>query len=122
MISIKKNFQKTPFHLVDPSLWPFIAASGAFFLTFGTVLFMHHVNLGNQLAFLGLFIIILSMFGWWQNIIFETYNEGNHTAAVQLGLRFGMLLFIISEVMFFFGFFWAFFHASLSPSIEIGAV
>jgi heme/copper-type cytochrome/quinol oxidase subunit 3 len=83
---------------------------------------MHHVNLGNQLAFLGLFIIILSMFGWWQNIIFETYNEGNHTAAVQLGLRFGMLLFIISEVMFFFGFFWAFFHASLSPSIEIGAV
>jgi cytochrome c oxidase subunit 3 len=48
--------------------------------------------------------------------------EGRHTGIVQLGLRYGTILFIISEVMFFFAFFWAFFAASLAPTIEIGTI
>ena len=59
---------------------------------------------------------------WWRDIIREATFEGHHTDAVQGSLRYGMLLFIVSEVMFFLAFFWAFFHSSLAPTVEIGAV
>lgn len=59
---------------------------------------------------------------WWRDIIREATFEGHHTGAVQGSLRYGMLLFIVSEVMFFLAFFWAFFHSSLAPTVEIGAV
>jgi cytochrome c oxidase subunit 3 len=59
---------------------------------------------------------------WWRDVIRESTFQGHHTLAVQVGLRYGMILFIVSEIMFFFAFFWAFFHSSLAPTIEIGAV
>lgn len=59
---------------------------------------------------------------WWRDVVREATFEGSHTSMVQQGLRYGILLFIVSEVLFFFAFFWAFFHASLSPAIEIGGV
>ena len=71
---------------------------------------------------LGLFCLIYSGFSWSFDIIDEATNSGYHTSAVRLGLRMGFLLFIISEIMLFFGFFWAFFHAALSPAIEIGGI
>jgi len=62
------------------------------------------------------------MFCWWRDVIREATYEGQHTMAVSSGLRMGMLLFIVSEVMFFFAFFWAFFHSSFNPSPAIGGV
>jgi len=62
------------------------------------------------------------MFCWWRDIIREGTFEGQHTSIVQIGLKMGMLLFIVSEVMFFFAFFWAFFHSSFNPSPAIGGV
>jgi cytochrome c oxidase subunit 3 len=62
------------------------------------------------------------MFVWWRDVVREATFEGHHTSFVQLGLRYGMILFIVSEVMFFVAFFWAFFHSSLAPTVEIGAV
>ena len=59
---------------------------------------------------------------WWRDVIREATFEERHTKAVQKGIRLGMLLFIISEIMFFFGFFWAFFHAALAPTVELGSV
>jgi cytochrome c oxidase subunit 3 len=67
-------------------------------------------------------MIIFMMFVWWRDIIREGTFEGQHTKRVQLGLRMGVLLFIVSEIMFFFGFFWAFFHSSFNPSHLIGGV
>lgn len=72
--------------------------------------------------FFGFFTIIYIMFVWWRDIIREGTYEGTHTHIVQLGLRMGMLLFIVSEIMFFFAFFWAFFAAALAPTIEIGNI
>jgi cytochrome c oxidase subunit 3 len=60
------------------------------------------------------------MYVWWRDIVREGTFEGQHTSVVQNGLRMGMILFIVSEIMFFFAFFWAFFHSSLSPIPEIG--
>ena len=70
----------------------------------------------------GLVSVLTCMFLWWRDIVRESTLEGAHTGIVQLGLRYGMLLFIVSEIMFFFAFFWAFFAAALAPVIEIGSI
>lgn len=114
--------QKHPFHLVDPSPWPLTTATGAFGFTAGMVMFMHGYNGGGFVILCGLLLLLSSMAFWWTDVTREGTFEGQHTSIVQLGLRFGMLLFIASEVMFFFAFFWAFFWASLSPVPEIGSV
>lgn len=110
------------YHLVDPSPWPLIAAIGALMLTTGTVLIMHRFFGGNQLILIGFFVILFVMFGWWRDVIRESTFEDQHSFAVQKGLKLGMILFIVSEIMFFFAFFWSFFHASLAPSYNVGGV
>jgi cytochrome c oxidase subunit 3 len=119
---IIKNNLKHPFHLVDPSPWPLISAIGSFFATFGGVMYMHFYQSGAFLLSIGILIILYVMFAWWRDIVREGTFEGQHTQAVQNGLRLGMILFIVSEIMFFFAFFWAFFHSSLSPVPEIGGI
>jgi len=114
--------QKHPFHLVDPSPWPIVGATAAFTATTGGVLYMHGYSGGKSFLFFGLFLLLFTMLFWWRDIVREGTFEGQHTSIVQLGLRFGMILFIVSEVMFFFAFFWAFFWASLAPVPEIGSV
>jgi len=111
-----------PFHLVDVSPWPLIAAISCFMLTTGTVMFMHLYKLGYLLFFLGLIMVILTIALWSRDIIREATFQGKHTSEVQKGLRIGMILFITSEVMFFVAFFWSFFHSSLAPSVELGAI
>ena len=110
------------FHLVDPSPWPLFASMGAFMLTTGGVLYMHKVSGGFNLFKTGFLMIIYVMYVWWRDIVREATYESQHTVKVQRGLRLGVILFIVSEVMFFFGFFWAFFHSSLSPVYIIGGV
>jgi len=114
--------QKHPFHLVDSSPWPLVASLGALFITFGGVMYMHLYKNGLFLFFIGLLVLIYVMYCWWRDIVREGSFEGQHTQIVQHGLRMGMILFIISEIMFFFAFFWAFFHSSLSPVPAIGGV
>jgi len=108
--------------MVDVSPWPLSASIAVFLLTSGMVCYMHRVVNGMLLFFLGLFILILTLFVWWRDIVRESTYQGNHTMIVQRGLKIGFILFICSEVVFFGGFFWAFFHSSLSPSILLGAV
>jgi cytochrome c oxidase subunit 3 len=117
-----RRYQKHPFHIVDPSPWPLLAALGAFFLTFGTVMYMHFYQYGFFLLNLGLLLVILIASIWWRDVIREGTFEGHHNSYVRKGIKMGMILFILSEVMFFFAFFWAFFHSSLNPTIEIGCV
>lgn len=118
----KESTQKHPFHLVDPSPWPLVASIGAFAMTSGGVLYMHKYAGGSRLFLTGFAITLYVMFTWWRDIVREGTFEGQHTVEVQKGLRLGMILFIVSEVMFFFAFFWAFFHSSLSPVFQIGGV
>ena len=110
------------FHLVDPSPWPLVASLGAFMMTTGGVGYMHKFQSGGQLFLIGFFIILYVMYVWWRDVVREATFEEQHTFAVQRGLRLGMILFIVSEVMFFFAFFWAFFHSSLAPTFNIGGV
>jgi cytochrome c oxidase subunit 3 len=117
-----KKLEYHPFHIVNPSPWPLVTAFSAFFIVFGLVLYMHAFQLGLTLFTLGLTATVLNASFWWRDIVREGTYEGAHTHAVQDGLRFGMVLFIVSEVMLFFAFFWAFFHSSLNPVPELGCV
>nr|YP_010327147.1 cytochrome c oxidase subunit III [Syntypistis chambae]UNP54475.1 cytochrome c oxidase subunit 3 [Syntypistis chambae] len=108
-----------PFHLVDFSPWPLTGAMGLLTLTTGMIKWFHNFNM--NLIFLGYIIILLTMYQWWRDICREGTLQGKHTILVTKGLRWGMILFIVSEIFFFLSFFWAFFHSSLSPNIEIGA-
>nr|YP_001382239.1 cytochrome c oxidase subunit III [Calotes versicolor]BAF69010.1 cytochrome oxidase subunit 3 [Calotes versicolor] len=110
--------QMHPFHLVNPSPWPILAAMSTLVLTSGLVLWMHLKTL--TLASLGLTVLLLTAYQWWRDIIREGTMQGHHTKKVQKGLRYGMILFIVSEVLFFFGFFWAFFFVSFNPSHNLG--
>lgn len=111
-----------PFHLVDPSPWPFVASTALLGLTIGGVMYFHSYQYGDLLGLCSLTLVILVMIVWWRDVIREASFQGHHTLIVQRGLKWGMLLFITSEVAFFFSFFWAFFHSSLGPAIELGAV
>lgn len=110
------------YHIVDASPWPLASSLGALLLTSGFACYMHRISYGMFLFLLGLFVLISSMFIWWRDVIRESTYQGNHTLIVQRGLKIGFILFICSEVVFFGGFFWAFFHSSLSPSVLLGAV
>ena len=117
---------KQPYHLVDPSPWPLMAALGAGTLVFGIVTWAHAeanppVSLLSRLPFFaGLALVLFTMAGWWRDVVKESRTPGLHTAVVRIGLRYGMTLFIASEVMFFVGFFWANFHFALFPQHVLG--
>ena len=119
---LKQIKTKHHWHLVDPSPWPLMAAIAAFGLTSGGVLYMHNYSLGSFLYKIGFFMLLFVMYTWWRDVIREATFEEQHNVAVQRGLRLGMILFIVSEIMFFFAFFWAFFHSSLAPVFNIGGV
>ena len=110
------------FHLVDPSPWPFVMSMAALTTTTGGVLYMHSYAMGGFTLAFGIFMILYTMYFWWRDVVRESTYEGHHTHVVQVGLRYGMILFILSEVMFFFAFFWAFFNASVAPTIEVGSI
>lgn len=110
------------YHLVDPSPWPLLASLGAFMLTSGLVLYMHKFIGGWQLLMTGFTLILYIMYTWWRDVVREATFEDQHSITVQKGLRLGMVLFIVSEIMFFFAFFWAFFHSSIAPTYNIGGV
>nr|YP_009537940.1 cytochrome c oxidase subunit III [Athyma pravara]AYN60670.1 cytochrome c oxidase subunit 3 [Athyma pravara] len=109
-----------PYHLVDYSPWPLTGAIGVMTLVTGLVKWFHNFNL--NLLILGYIIVLLTMYQWWRDICREGTYQGKHTILVTKGLRWGMILFIVSEIFFFVSFFWAFFHSSLSPNIEIGSM
>jgi cytochrome c oxidase subunit 3 len=98
------------YHVVDPSPWPIIGSVAALIATSGGVIWMHGGT--SLIAIVGILGIMYTMFGWWRDVIRES-RAGFHTPVVVLGLRYGVILFIASEVMFFVAWFWAFFDASL---------
>jgi len=107
---------KHPYHLPDPSPWPILGAFGAFLTLFGIVLASHY---GNYVVLvLGTVTVLATMFFWWRDVLRESSIPGAHSVIVRLGLRYGMTLFIASEVMFFVGFFWSYFNFLIFPETQ----
>jgi len=114
------SYIRHPFHLVDESPWPLVSAVRSLILVTGLVKAFFRKDWG--LSLVGVVLILLVILQWWNDISHEATFQGHHSSIVELGLRWGMVLFITSEVFFFLSFFWAFFHSSLSPSPELGRV
>jgi heme/copper-type cytochrome/quinol oxidase subunit 3 len=96
-----------------------VASLAAFVTAIGAIMFMHEKPFGGWIMCVGLAWILATMGFWWWDVIKEAEYQGHHTPIVQIGMRYGMLLFIASEVMFFVAFFWAFFDASLYPDTGV---
>lgn len=128
MIKNNKTYKyiNHPYQIIENSPWPFIIGMCAFmymtlngvFLSYGAHT-MYSISLFKYLYQFSFLILVLAVCLWWYDMIQESVIEGAYTEKVQLNISIGMILFIVSEVMFFFGFFWAFFHFSLNPSDAI---
>jgi cytochrome c oxidase subunit 3 len=124
---VSRNWEKHQFHLVDSSQLPLLTAFSAMQIVLSIVFYWHPTDnetvmlIDAILMHIAFIMFTFTLLSWFFMIVLES-QAGHHTAVVQQGLRLGMVLFIASEVMFFFAFFWAFFHYSLSPSVFIGCV
>uniref|UniRef100_A0AAU8G892 Cytochrome c oxidase subunit 3 n=1 Tax=Colposcenia ignota TaxID=3230277 RepID=A0AAU8G892_9HEMI len=112
---MKKNHQ---FHLVDPSPWPFLISFNLLSLTVTTTMFLNTKD--KKMMMFSIFVIMWMMFIWWRDIHRESTFQGNHTKTVITSMKYGMILFITSEILLFVSLFWSFFHHSLTPAQEIG--
>src|SRR5579884_3086097 len=109
------------YHLVNPSPWPAVGATAAFVAAVGLVFWMHSiVSFAPAILGAGLIGVAFTMVGWWRDVIQEA-EEGDHSRVVQISHRYGMILFIASEVMFFVAWFWAFFNSALFPADAVHA-
>ena len=100
------------YHILTPSIYPFLGAAAAFVMLFGAVQWMH--DSGPWMFLIGFVAVLYTMFGWWSETVKENI-VGDHTPVVQIGLRYGVILFIMSEVMFFSAWFWTFFKHAMYP-------
>ena len=103
------------YHILPPSIWPLMGSMAALALAAGGIMWMHKADPSGIVFYIGLAGVLATMFLWWRDVIREAH-AGDHTPVVQLHMRYGMILFIASEVMFFLGWFWAFFDFSLFPA------
>jgi len=121
---LKKNRMKKlyGFHLVENSPWPLLGSLSSLVLTVSGVLYMKGFKYGLMFLYIALILLLLTFLFWFRDVIREATYQGHHTIKVRKGLQLGMILFIISEVCFFVAFFWAYFHSSLTPAVELGAI
>lgn len=108
-----------PYHIVQLRPWPFLGATTGLTIAIGMVQWFHLLRL--KILILAIPLLLITIFLWWRDVTREGLL-GYHTSYTQTGLRYGIILFITSEVIFFFAFFWAFFHSSLRPTGELGMV
>jgi len=105
------------YHLVDPSPWPAIGSVSVFVMAVGAITWMHHMFAAAPLVFgAGVIGLLYTMLAWWRDVVREAEYDGYHTRVVQISHRYGMILFIASEVMFFVAWFWAYFNTALFPA------
>ena len=111
---------KHPFHIVDYRPWPLTGSVGRICIVRGLAAYTHKYD--ASIIYVGIVLILATIVQWWRDVTREATFQGKHTTKVEQGMRIGMVLFISSEVFFFLAFFWAFFHSSLRPNIEVGRV
>jgi len=109
-----------PFHIVNRSPWPLISSFVTLIFVFRLIQIIHNNDfLIIKLRFI---LTLLCIFQWWRDILREAVFLGYHTLIVKRGLKWGIMLFIVSEIIFFFSFFWSYFYARLAPDISLGVV
>lgn len=114
----RKAIIRTPYHVVDPRPWPIIIGANLWGIAAIFICWVNQIRFDN--LYWGIPLLVFTTYNWVRDIINEATFQGFHTEKVQSGLTLCFILFLISELMLFFSFFWAFFHRALSSSVEIG--
>lgn len=109
-----------PYHIVNISPWPLLIGLGAIVSVIRILKLFSFMRI--NLILISFIFIIIIILGWWRDVVRERTYQGGHPSFVVRGLMLGILLFIVREIFFFLSFFWAFFHSSLSPVVEIGVI
>jgi cytochrome c oxidase subunit 3 len=117
----RTQFQAHPYHMVEPSPWPILVSFALLTMMVSAVLYFNGIQHSEILLTFGFLSVLFGMILWFRDIITEGTFLGDHTFAVQKGITMGVALFILSEVFFFFSIFWAYFHSSLAPTVELGS-
>jgi cytochrome c oxidase subunit 3 len=120
--NITKSTLTHPWHIVDMSPWPIITSGIVINLILVLVSYLHFEIYSGWLLILFLLLLLGVLVSWWYIVIYEATFEGKHTIPTQKNLKLGFALFIVSEIMFFFGFFWAFYHNALAPAVQLGCI
>lgn len=124
LLQIRKKYfmssQKHNFFLLSPSIWPGLVFVAILTTVIGFVMYLQSFWLGGVIFSVGFLFLVIVFSLWCRDVVREAVLFRVHSNQVQQGFRYGMLLFIASEIMFFFAFFRAFFSSSLSPSIWVG--
>jgi len=136
------------YHLIPPSPWPFLSGVACLIWGMGMVVFfaglvdrdptnpnammefffasgldtvkgVEGASGGWILLLIGCLFASYVMFGWWRDVARES-AAGDHTPVVDIGLRYGMIMFIMQEAMFFVGWFWMFFELGLFHEVRAG--
>jgi len=111
--------ERHPFHTVNKRPWPLTGAMGVIVTLIRLIKWFHQYD--DRLLEIGAIITVLTIIQWWRDVTREGTYQGLHTKIVTKGLQWGKILFIVSEILFFVSFFWAFFHTRLSPTTELGS-
>nr|YP_009164250.1 cytochrome c oxidase subunit III [Taeniogonalos taihorina]AIE11788.1 cytochrome c oxidase subunit III [Taeniogonalos taihorina] len=107
-----------PYHMVSVSPWPLLSSLSIVMFFLSTINFL--MNLQYDLLLVSFFLMMLLFYQWWRDVIRESMYQGEHTSYIVKMMKFGMILFIMSELLFFISFFWSYFHFYLAPSMDIG--
>ena len=118
---LKKTFQTYPYHIVESSPWPLLTSFATFSMMNGAVLYFNDIQFGGILLTLGFLSTLFAFILWFRDITTEGTYLGDHTLIVQKGLTMGVAFFIVTEAFFFLTIFWAYFHSSLAPTVELGS-
>nr|QLY90089.1 cytochrome c oxidase subunit 3 [Ylodes simulans] len=115
-----KNHSNHPYHLVDYSPWPLMSSFSVMMMMTAIINWFHKYDM--SMFIISLPLMLMCMYQWWRDITRESTYQGLHSKEVIINMKWGMILFIVSEIFFFVSFFWSFFHSYLSPTMELGSI
>jgi len=114
--------RQSGFFLLTPSPWPLFSSFAAFLMLTGFAAYLNFYDEGLFCFFLGVFFVALAFFFWCRGLIRELTFFGRTSLLIEANIRWAFWLFIVSEALLFFSFFWAFFHSAFEPAIQLGTV
>jgi len=100
------------YYVPHGSHWPLVGSIGLFTTMVGASIWLNEFGPGKFVFFAGILILLFMMFGWFGTVIREN-QAGYYNDQVDVSFRWGMMFFILSEVMFFAAFFGALYYARM---------
>nr|YP_009544440.1 cytochrome c oxidase subunit III [Tremex columba]AYV97235.1 cytochrome c oxidase subunit 3 [Tremex columba] len=117
---IKMSFTHK-FHLLSISPWPIILSFSSFLFMMNLLNIFYSFKKNMINLILSILLMMFISLLWWRDTMRE-HTLGEHSMTSSKNLKYGFILFILSELFLFISLFWTFFHSSINPLLEIGTI